>query len=268
MAKNLGRAFNTPFREAGLVVSPENDIAYFGSARPKGKGGIDIYQIKLPKDAAPEHDNVLIDGFVFDAQTGEPVSVVIAKIGTSASRQTIKSDSAGRFFICLPNKASYSYIIQKEGYEDHIGAEFFQRLPGKPAQRIEVALSPKGSKKEVKVDPNPVNPNNRIRKNLSVYFESGKHDLTDIQREQIRQLFTQFPDKSKIQVKVTGFADDVGNKDFNLSLSEKRASFVAQFIQNQQVPIDKIIYDGKGVVEANIAKHQKRKVEIIISTIP
>jgi outer membrane protein OmpA-like peptidoglycan-associated protein/tetratricopeptide (TPR) repeat protein len=265
--QNLGAAFNTPYREAGIIISPENDMAYFASARPKGRGGLDIYQIKLRPELAPAIDNVLIDGYVFDVNTGEPIFNSQVKIGKGNDRQLIKTDSAGRFFICLPNKGSYSYIIQKEGYTEHIGAEFFQRSKGNPAQRIEVGLGTGLAKNEVKVEPNPVpSPATaRARKNLSVYFESGKHELSDTQREQIKQLINQFSDKSKLQIKVTGFADDIGNKDFNLSLSEKRASFVARFIEDQKVPKEQIIYDGKGVVESNIAKHQKRRVEIVIS---
>jgi outer membrane protein OmpA-like peptidoglycan-associated protein/tetratricopeptide (TPR) repeat protein len=265
--QNLGAAFNTPYREAGIVVNPENDIAYFASARPKGRGGLDIYKIKLKPEVAPAVDNVLIDGFVFDVNTGEPIFAAQVKIGKGNDRQIIKTDSAGHFFICLPNKSSYSYIIEKQGYTEHIGAEFFQRNKGNPTQRIEVGLGTGLAKNEVKIDPKPV-PNPapaRARKNLSVYFESGKHELSDIQKEQIKQLFTQFTDKSKLQVKVTGYADDIGNKEFNLSLSEKRASFVAKFIEELKVPKEQIIYDGKGVVETNIAKHQKRRVEIVIS---
>ena len=265
--QNLGAAFNTPYREAGIVISPDNDRAYFASARPKGRGGLDIYQIKLKPELAPEVDNVLIDGYVFDVNTGEPIFNAQVKIGKGNERALLKTDSAGRFFICLPNKGSYSYIIQKENYTEHIGADFFQRTKGNPAQRVEVALGTGLAKNEVKVEPNPIpNPATaRARKNLSVYFESGKHELSDIQKEQIKQLINQFSDKNKLQVKVTGFADDIGNKEFNQSLSEKRASFVAKFIEELKVPKEQVIYDGKGVVETNIAKHQKRRVEIVIS---
>lgn len=266
-AMNLGRTFNTPFREAGIVISPENDIAYFASARPEGKGGLDIYYAKLTTEQAPLVDNVLIDGYVFDKNTGEPVSGMVVKIGKGGEKQVIISDAAGRFFICLPNKETYSFILEKDDYETYIGADFFQRGDKTPTQRLEIAMIAKDKAAPIVAENKeiPNTPTPRIRKNLSVYFESGKHELTDVQKEQIRQLFSQYTDKSGLKVKVTGFADDIGNKEFNQSLSEKRASFVAKFIEQLQVPKEQIIYDGQGVVDTNIAKHQKRRVEIIIS---
>ena len=104
----------------------------------------------------------------------------------------------------------------------------------------------------------------RIRKNLSIYFDSGKYELSEIQKEQIKKLVNQFKDKSSVKIKVTGFADDVGNKEFNLSLSQKRAGEVAQYIQIHEIGKEQVIYDGKGIVQSNVAKHQKRRVEIII----
>ncbi len=266
-ATNLGRTFNTPFREAGIVVSPEGDIAFFASAREGGKGGLDIYKAPLSREQAPSIDNVLIDGYIFDVYTGEPISGVVVKIGNEGKRHLLVTDAAGRFFICLPNKATYSYILEKLDYDSHIGADFFQRTVNNPAQRIEVALTPVLKKQEVKIDTATAvpTPAKRLRKNLSVYFESGKHELTDVQKEQIKQLFAQFPDKKNIRVKVTGFADDIGNKEFNQSLSEKRASFVARHIEELDIPKEQITYDGQGVVDSNIAKHQKRRVEIVIS---
>ena len=266
-ALNLGRTFNTPFREAGIVISPENDIAYFASARPEGKGGLDIYYAKLTTEQAPLIDNVLIDGYVFDKMTGEPVSGIVVKIGKGEERHVVVSDAAGRFFICLPNKETYSFILEKDDYETFIGADFFQRGETTPTQRLEIAMNAKDKAPTIVAEnkETPTTPPPRIRKNLSVYFESGKHELTDVQKEQIRQLFAQYPDKRILKVKVTGFADDIGNREFNQSLSEKRASYVARFIEQLQIPKDQIIYDGEGVVDTNIAKHQKRRVEIIIS---
>jgi outer membrane protein OmpA-like peptidoglycan-associated protein len=112
--------------------------------------------------------------------------------------------------------------------------------------------------------PPPAEPSKRLRKNLAVYFESGKFDLLDIQKEQIAELINQFEDKKNMKIKVTGFADDVGDREFNLNLSERRASFVAEYIQGLGVPKEQISFDGKGIAEGNLARHQKRKVEIII----
>lgn len=263
--QNLGQTINTPFREAGIVLSPEGQRAYFASARLGGKGGLDLYQIELEDKIAPEQANVMLDGLVFDSQTGEPLEGATIKIGkTGKPKQILKSDADGRFFICLPDKASYSYIIDKNGYHTSIEASYFKRQTEEPTKRIEIPLM-KNSTTPVESTPPPVAPKTRIRKNLSVYFDSGKYELTDLQKAQIRKLVDQFEGKTEdLKIKVAGFADDVGNKEFNQSLSEKRAGYVARYLEELGVPKEQIVYDGEGVVESNVAKHQKRKVEIII----
>lgn len=263
---NLGQSINTPFREAGISISPDGETAFFASARPNGSGGLDIYKAKLYREIAPIEDNVMLEGVVFDAVTGDRIEAAAIKIGkTGEPKRSFVTDEEGRFFICLASDAAYSYIVEKAGYETLIEANNFKRDKEQPTLKLEIALRQgRTAPVEVQEDPSVVVPKPKIRKNLSVYFETGKYELTDLQRSQIEQLITQFEDKGGLKLRVTGYADDVGNAEFNQSLSEKRAGYVAQYIETIGVPKEQISYDGKGVVESNIAKHQKRRVEIII----
>jgi outer membrane protein OmpA-like peptidoglycan-associated protein len=104
----------------------------------------------------------------------------------------------------------------------------------------------------------------KTRKNLSVYFESDKFDLSEIQKEQIGKLVGQFSDLSLVKIQITGFADDIGDKDYNVTLSEKRAMEVKRYILERGITEKNLSTEGKGVIESNLAKHQKRRVEIII----
>lgn len=264
--QNLGPSINTPFREAGIVLSPDGQRAYFASARLGGKGGLDLYQVAVEEAIAPQQANVMLDGLVFDSQTGEPIDGAIIKIGrTGTPKQILKSDANGQFFICLSDKSTYSYIVNKTGYQTSIEARYFKRQVEEPTQHIAIPLTKKGSELVEALGSPPAAPKVRMRKNLSVYFDSGMYELTDLQKTQIKKLINQFDGKTKnLNIKVTGFADDVGNRDFNQSLSEKRANYVAKYLETLGISKEKIVYDGEGVVEGNVAKHQKRKVEILI----
>ncbi|BDS11002.1 OmpA family protein [Aureispira anguillae] len=258
---NLGHSVNTPFREAGIVISPDGTRAYYASAQDGGQGGLDIYTIAMHPDIAPEKANVMVDAYVYDAATKEPIHNVKVKIGKSgAKKQELKTDEHGRFFACLPDNNSYSYILMNPNYQTFVGAEFFRRNPDEPTKKIEVFLIPSTKKVEAKIPPK-----RKVRKNLSVYFDSGKYNITAIQKEQLERMVNQFEDKSTIKLKVTGFADDVGNKDFNLALSVERAKMVADYLISLGLNTGQVEHSGGGVVQGDIAKHQKRRVEIIIS---
>ncbi len=262
---NLGESINSPFREAGIVVSPDGTIAYFSSARPSGKGGLDLYQSSLRAEAKPKVDNVLLDGHIYDEKTKEVVEGATVRVRSgNKAMGSFKSDKDGRFFMCVPSGASYSYIVDKSGYDNFIGADYFERAEGEPVKRIEIFMSNKTPGNITAPAMPSMQPQAKLRKNLSVYFESGKHELSEVQKEQIRKLITQFEDISSLQINVTGFADDVGDKAFNLALSEKRAGFVSDFIKELGATTANVKTDGKGVIETNMAKHQQRRVEIII----
>jgi len=258
---NIGHSVNTPYREAGIVVSPDGATAYFSSAKDGGQGALDIFKIAMHKEIAPEKANVMVDAYVYDAATKEPIENVKVKIGKSGTKkQEFKTDEHGRFFVCLPDNSSYSYILMNEDYQTFVGAEYFKRLEGEPTKKIEVFLIPGTAKKEAKISPK-----RKVRKNLSVYFDSGKYNITEIQKEQLARMINQFEDKSSIKLKVTGFADDVGNQEFNLALSQERAKTVAEYMVELGIESNQVEHQGGGVVMGDIAKHQKRRVEIIIS---
>lgn len=263
---NLGESINSPYREAGIVISPDGKMAYFSSARIAGKGGLDIYETELKTELKPKVDNVLLDGYLYDDKTKEIIEGATVRVRSgSKAMGNFKSDKDGRFFMCVPSGASYSYIVDKSGYDNFVAADYFERAEGEPIKKIEIFMTPKGGVAAVVKDPTPsVQPQARLRRNLSVYFESGKHELSEVQKEQIRKLITQFDDVSSLKINVTGFSDDVGDREFNLSLSQKRAGFVSEFIKELGVASAQINSDGKGVIDSNMAKHQKRRVEIII----
>jgi outer membrane protein OmpA-like peptidoglycan-associated protein/Tol biopolymer transport system component len=257
---NLGETVNSPYREAGIVITSDNNTAYFSSARTGGKGGLDIYQNSLNSLYKPKVDNVLLDGYVYDETSKMPVegATIRVRSGNKAVGNFV-SDKDGRFFMCVPSAASYSYIVDKAGYESYVNADYFERSEDEPTLKVEVLLTKGG---------NVVNPSNviqpRLRKNLSVYFESGKNELSDVQKEQIAKLVTQFENPSALKINVTGFADDIGDKTYNQSLSQKRAEAVTVYLKEIGVPLSLINTEGKGMIESDMAKHQKRRVEIII----
>lgn len=257
---NLGPSVNTPYREAGIVISPDGAMAYYSSAKEGGEGGLDIYKIAIHPEIAPEKANVMVDAYVYDAATKEPIPNVKVKIGQSGSqRQEFETDKNGRFFVCLPDKASYSYILMNPKYETFVGAEVFKREKNEPTKKIEIFLIPTTFTPEQKVAPK-----RNIRKNLSIYFDSGKYDIKDLQKEQLDRMIWQFEDKTSIKIRVIGYADDVGNREFNLALSIERAKTVATYISTLGLESSQIDFEGGGIAEDNIEKHQKRRTDILI----
>ena len=147
-----------------------------------------------------------------------------------------------------------------DNYQTFVGADFFKRQKNQATKKIEIFLVPNIEKQEKKVPPKV-----KKRKNLSVYFDSGDHKITEVQKEQIQILVNQFIDKTALKFDVIGFADDVGEKYSNLALSEDRAKNVVAYLTSLGINPEQIVFKGGGVVKGDLAKHQKRRVEIRIS---
>ena len=88
--------------------------------------------------------------------------------------------------------------------------------------------------------------------------------MSDEQKRQVKKMVQQFDKLHGIQFSVIGFADNTGGTDFNENLSVVRAKEVADYLVSLGVSESNIISSGKGSLDGDLAKHQKRRGEITI----
>ena len=88
----------------------------------------------------------------------------------------------------------------------------------------------------------------------------------------LTKIANQLKGDSSLRVSVEGHTDNVGSEDKNLTLSEKRAQAVRDFLANAGVPADHITAAGKGEGEpvatnkTAAGRQQNRRVELVITT--
>jgi hypothetical protein len=70
---------------------------------------------------------------------------------------------------------------------------------------------------------------------VTLYYESGKSDLTDEHKTEISNLISDYMREPYAVIHVDGHTDNVGNKSDNLDLSKQRAQIVAWYIMEQGV---------------------------------
>lgn len=105
---------------------------------------------------------------------------------------------------------------------------------------------------------------------LPIYFESGKSEISTNQEYKLTSTINFLKEKENLNLKLTGFCDEKGNKEFNKELSVKRATSVQEFLTKKGVQKENIKIEGLGEIgdESLLPDFEKRRVEISIITPP
>jgi OOP family OmpA-OmpF porin len=77
-------------------------------------------------------------------------------------------------------------------------------------------------------------------------FGFNQAELTSGGKEKLDRLVDQLNDARFDTILATGYADQIGNKNYNQKLSEQRANAVRSYLVSKGVPEDRIRAEGKG----------------------
>ncbi|MDH5720535.1 MAG: OmpA family protein [Spirochaetia bacterium] len=104
----------------------------------------------------------------------------------------------------------------------------------------------------------------------NVEFEFGKADLKSKSKgllDRLAKILGRYP---KYRIKVEGHSDDIGEEEYNLKLSEKRAKAVMDYLIEESIESDRISYQGLGEVSPLLPntswynRSRNRRVEFIL----
>ena len=111
---------------------------------------------------------------------------------------------------------------------------------------------------------------------IKVTFDSGilyatnSSTLGNASKSALRNLAASLKDNRDTNIKIVGYTDNTGRVDYNQILSEKRAKSVYDYLIEQGISTDRMIYEGRGVhdpvADNSTAEGRSlnRRVEILI----
>lgn len=232
--ENLGYPINSSGDENGLTLTANGSYAFFASNALKGYGGFDIYTFEMPERIRPKVVTY-VKGTVLDKKTKAPLEAAVEIIDLQKNcpvYQDYSSEDAGEFLATLPTGKNYGLNISREGYLFYSDNFSLIGLKDKKAFNITVSLSP------IEVG------NKVILKNI--FFDTNKFDLKPESKAELQKLVEFMGVNPTIKIEISGFTDNVGNKDANQTLSEKRANSVYQYLVSAKVKADRLVYKGYG----------------------
>ncbi len=255
--QNLGPEINTEKWDGYFTIPASGDVSYLSSSN-EAIGGSDIFKVILKKEVQPE-PVALVSGKVLNIKSGEPVSAVIRykfletdeEVGTAISN---KLD--GRYQISLKGGYKYSFMAQKEGF--YSVSDYLDLKELKSYNEIEkdLILAPIETGQVIRLN------------NLFFIFDTDK--LIDESLGELNQLLTTLKDNPKMKVEIVGHTDSKGSDDYNMSLSERRARAVVNYLIEKGISEKRLTSKGYGetkpiaINDTDEGQQQNRRVEFVV----
>ncbi|HKK74000.1 MAG TPA: OmpA family protein [Saprospiraceae bacterium] len=288
MPINLGPKVNSPYEELGFFLSADGSTGYFASDRPGGYGGKDIYRVLL-SDELTTSPVTFVEGFVKDAATGAQIQATI----TINEGEKIRTDRAGRFFLCLPaNYELHTNIFENDDYHPWEKVFYIPESDNRSFYGIDLPLRPvdipaemvKGINPDLPavedslsaatiaedtLEASPVSSRIRVRRHYqhSVFFKFDSADAENSELLSFDAFLSDLQGKEIISIEINGYADDIGEDFYNLELSEKRAKRIALYLYEKGLVIDNISMKGFGSVNNDFPNERNRRVDLKITTL-
>lgn len=229
----MGAKVNTTEWDGHYCVSAKGDYAYITTYwQTEGEG--DIVSVKLPQEAKPEA-MIIIKGRVLNSATKAPLAAEIRfnDMNTNVNPGIGISDpSNGNYQVALPYGSLFQLYAQKEGYY---------------ALSDQIDLKDLGEFKTIEKDIylTPIKVGEVFRLN-NIFFETGSSELKSESNQELDRLVKFLNENPKIKIKIAGHTDNVGTEKDNLTLSQKRATSVEQFLKNASISESRISSEGFG----------------------
>ena len=102
---------------------------------------------------------------------------------------------------------------------------------------------------------------------VEVYFGFGKAELTDGAQTALVGVVKELQASPTLIVRLGGFTDPTGNRDYNYSLAQRRVESVRRFLVEKGVELSRVQAIGMGPLEdRGIPEEKKRRVTVTLMT--
>jgi outer membrane protein OmpA-like peptidoglycan-associated protein/tetratricopeptide (TPR) repeat protein len=213
---------------AGLVtLVKEKYLTKSDSVSIHREGSVVVFEMEQQRD-------FIVKGRVIDKQTGLPIeSSTVLIDGNNGNLKNLLTDSNGRYEAGLERSTSYFMLAKKEGY-------FSKRTELLSTQfRNETAtLYIDFELEKVVVD---------LEKKIeNIYYDYAQATLRESSLIELDKLRNILVDNPNFQVELSAHTDSRGNDEYNMALSQKRASAVVNYLIQKGVSPGQIMPKGYG----------------------
>lgn len=257
---NLGYPMNSPDNDIYFVSTPGGKRGYYASAKADGLGMTDIYHIRLadldappkkveakkvehPEPEEPIKEPVILKPMpvilvlkTVDKQTRETLDADITISSTANNNSVaVRRIGNGLYQAQFENESSsqYKITVQRSGY---MYKNVSISIPAMTTKSNKLA-------KQIMLDKIKVGYSQVIR---NIYFDFGTARLKETSHPELDKLLKVLEENPRYLIEMSGHTDNVGGKDFNLWLSERRAQAIVDYMIQKGQSESRFLVEGYG----------------------
>lgn len=258
--ENLGETINSDQEDLFFNIPVTSDHAYY--SRGVSEEDADIYRIPLPIFVMPDRV-IAVSGRLIDAKTGKPIEAKIIYERLSDGKEigiTSSDPVTGNYEMLLPEGELYGWRAEADGYISESQNLDLRNIEGdaKEITNKDLKLVPIEEKAIVTLN--------------NVFFDLEKAILRAESKPELDRLSGILLDRKSMVIEVAGHTDTTGLDEYNMQLSKRRATAVAEYLIKKGVSQDKISVKFYGETqpahsnETRPGRIKNRRVEFKIVT--
>lgn len=258
---NIGYPINTKNNDLGFVVNTQGTKAYFASNKLNGKGGWDIYAIDLYKEARPEKV-FLVKGQLVD-DNGYALSdakLEVKNTRTEEVSEGVVDAETGHYAVAVTAKEEnddFLMVVKKEDYS------FSSTLIEPTEETFEKPI-------EVNFEVKPIEAGKSVQIN-DIYYATASYEINQKSYAVLNEFAEFLKSNPTVKVEIRGHTDNIGSAQTNITLSNRRAQAVYDYLLSKGVPKANVSYKGYGPnmpiadnkTEAGRAKNRRTEFYIL-----
>ncbi|TAF97433.1 MAG: OmpA family protein [Cytophagia bacterium] len=213
----------------------------------------------LPVPSTTVSTLATVRGTVLNAKTKQPVAAKINCVVPNDDNgfdSLQLSASSGKFKLSLAPNQRYNYAVSAKGYLPASGVFDLSKTAGGQESNVEILLTPVAVGEAITLN--------------NVYFDVAKFELLPTSYAELDRLVSFMQDSPKVEVRVEGHTDNLGDFDENVKLSLNRADAVKQYLVGKGIAVGRVQTKGYGPTRpvskgtSETERRRNRRVELAI----
>lgn len=222
---NMRYPINSSGDDFGIIFEREAEKGYFTSNRDGGKGGDDIYSFILPQLVFS------LQGVVTNAKSNAAISgATVTIVGTDGASLETTTDGSGFYKFDISPATSYVITASHPDYLNKNGKTTTVGLEEDKALVHDFQLAPIDKPIEL--------PN--------IYYDLGKWELRPESKVSLDGLVTTLNENPTIVIELASHTDSRASDSYNLTLSQKRAQSVVDYLIENGIEPERLVAKGYG----------------------